>query len=162
MGSTIENDFYASGTWTFRTIVLPSACILNANVGAGAAIAASKVVHRHIKHFHQDDSAASAIIPIHEVHGATGTIIGLKCGSVVVAIGAATVTIDLLKNGVSILTSVLVLDSANTIRVLEAALIANAALVDGDWLDLSITAAAGGGTLPTDMLYEFIWDEDPA
>jgi len=162
MGSTIEGDAYHAGTETFRTIVLPSSCILDANVAAGAAIATSKMLHRHFWHFHQDGSAASITIPVHEVHGATGSIVALKCGSVVVAIGAATVTIDLLKNGVSILTAALVLDSSNTIRVLEAAAIATAALVDGNWLDLQITAAAGGGTLPTDMLYELIWDEDPS
>ncbi len=84
-----------------------------------------------------------------------------KAGSIVVCLTPATVTLDLKKNGVSILTAVITLDAANTPYVVEAAAIATATLVAGDVLTVVIDETAGGGTVATGVFCELEIDEDP-
>jgi hypothetical protein len=73
--------------------------------------------------------------------------VGFKAGSVTACVGAATITVDLKKNGVSVLTATIVLDNANTARVVEAATITTTAAVAGDVFEVSVAVAAGGGTI---------------
>jgi hypothetical protein len=71
------------------------------------------------------------------------------------------VTVDLKKNGVSILTSVITLDSGNTNRVVEAGTISgDGTLAAGDWLEVTIAISAGTGTLATGVYAELILNED--
>jgi hypothetical protein len=74
-------------------------------------------------------------------------VVSVKAGSIAIAVGAATVTVDVKKNNVSILTAVITLDTGNTARVAEAGTILTASAVAGDTYELVIVATAGGGTL---------------
>lgn len=152
---------YFGATLQAQTLIPSAGCVLDAHVGAAAGIAASKMHHRHSKSLSQTGSAATATHPIHVVQGATATLLSFKAGSIAIAAGAATVEIDLKKNGASILTAPITLDSANTARVLEAGTLSATALVAGDFLEVAITATAGGGTLPTGLLVQLELDEAP-
>jgi hypothetical protein len=57
--------------------------------------------------------------------------------------------VDLQKNGVSILSAPVTLNSSGTNYVSQAATISSAGLVAGDVLEVVTVATAGGGTLPT-------------
>lgn len=95
-------------------------------------------------------------------YGTTATVLQFAAGSIAKAVGDSTVTIDLKKNGSSILSAVITLDSGNTNRLLETATLSSTALVAGDWLEIVITATVGTGTLPTGVFVRLLLDEDPA
>lgn len=155
----LEGDTYVDGTLQAKTFVPSAACVRDAHLAADAELSASKMQHRHNKVLTQTGTAATETKPIHVVLGATATIKSIKAGSIAACSGAATITIDLKKNGSSILTGVITLDNANTARVMEAGTLSSSSLVVGDFLELVITATAGGGTLGTGLIVQLELDE---
>ena len=150
MTTTIEENVNFRGTVQFLgSAKLPTAGIENKHVAADANVDPTKLQHQHRAVYEQesDTSAASETRVIHVVHGTTGTLKAIKAGCVVANIGAATITVDLLKNGVSVLTAAITLDSGQSAYQLVAGTIDTTALAVGDVLEIDITATAGGGTL---------------
>ncbi len=162
---TVNGTVYGKG---FAPGPSPLALITDALISATAAIATTKMRHRSIItlpfNANSGATAAAVIVPAHAVYGATGSIVAYGVGSVAIAVGAATVVLDLLKNGSSILTGTITLDSANTARVIEAAPgFTSTNLVVGDLLEAKIVSAtAGGGTIPVGAFFRLVVDEDPA
>jgi len=147
---TIPNDVYVDGNLSSKTFTPASGSIGNSGIAALAGIAATKLQKRtYADHAQVHGSAATTQrIVIHRVKGATGTINSFKCLSSVLNIGAATISVQLKKNGSNILSSATVLDTSNTAFIAEdAAGFTSQALVQGDVLEADITATAGGGTL---------------
>lgn len=154
-----ENIHFASATFT--DITLPDASVSNSTIVAGAGIEAEKLEHHHSITGNQPNTAATTETRvIHNVFGATGDTLAFEAGSIVAATGNATVTLDVLKNGTTILTGVITLDSGNTARVAEAGSISVTALVDGDVLEVVIVATIGSGALPTGLFYNLRLNED--
>jgi hypothetical protein len=91
-----------------------------------------------------------------------GTINSVKAGSIVAATGDSTVTIDVRKNGTTVLSGTIALDSANTARVVEAGTVDGAQddVVADDWIEVVISVSAGTGTLPTGLFVQVEIDED--
>lgn len=142
----------------------PDESIGNGAIKSNANIDASKLEQTVRVPYSQVGTAASvAGVVIHAVSGATARNLYAKAGSITAAVGAATVTIDIKKNGTSILTggTPLTLDSGNTAYVAEDFSIATYTAVAGDVFTLVIVATAGGGTLPTGLYVEFEIDEVP-
>jgi hypothetical protein len=142
------------------SLSLPAASIPAASIAPYAGIRGEDVQHVVRKYLGQTGTAATVTIPIHVVKGATAILKALKAGSIVANVGAATVTIDLKKNGASILTAVITLNSANTARICVDGTFSSTALVAGDFLELVVTATAGGGTLATGLLVDLLLYED--
>lgn len=160
MGQTrIDQDMHVGGTLTARVFNPPASCITDAAIISGAGIETSKMDHRHRKQYSISGTAASVTIPIH-IARAAGSVTSIEAGSIAIAVGAATVTIDLKKNGTTILTGVITLDSGNTARILEAGTITGGTYVDGDFFELVIVATAGGGTIPTGLIVDVEFDEE--
>lgn len=132
------------------------------NIPVGAGVAAGAMDHQHRIHYGATGTAATATVPIFECRGATGTIRQIRAGSIVANIGAATVTIDLKKNGTTVLSGVITLDSGNTARISEGGTLSVTSLVVGDLLEIVVTATAGGGTLATGLWVDVTVDEDYA
>lgn len=162
--SRIEGDVYVNGTLTGKTLAPSAGCVVDASVSASADIAATKVNHQHRAVFAQaNSSAASETRVIYVCYGASGTVVAFSAGSIAAAVGAATVTVDLKKNGTSILTGVITLDNANTARVVEAGTLTGSnSVVAGDVLEVVTVATAGGGTLPTGVFAAATINEKPA
>ena len=80
----------------------------------------------------------------------------------VAALTTATVTVDLKKNGTTVLTGVITLDNGNTAYIPEAGSLGTATYGNDDVLTLVIVAAASGGTLPTGLGVTVILREDAA
>lgn len=159
--SRIEGDLYVYGNLSSKTVTLPDGGITNAMIAAATGIDATKVDHQHRGIFSQPNTTATSETKIvHVCYGATGTVVAFKAGSIVANIGAATVTLDLKKNGATILSAVITLDSANTTYVVEAGTINSAALVAGDVLTVVTVATAGGGTLATGLFAAVTVNED--
>jgi hypothetical protein len=74
--------------------------------------------------------------------------------------GNDTCTVDLLKNGTTILSSTIGLASSDTARVAKTGTISNASLVAGDCLEVKVIATHNAGTLPQGVFAEIILNED--
>jgi hypothetical protein len=71
------------------------------------------------------------------------------------------VTVDLRKNGTTVLSAVITLNNANTARVAVAGALSVTTLVAGDVLEV-VTATAGGGTLATGVFAIVTVNEMPS
>lgn len=149
MGSRHEGNHVFRGIVQFFHIILPTGCVADKHVAADAAVQVTKLQHQHRAVYAQESAttAAAETRTVHVVHGTGGLVKTIKFGSVVACLLGATITIDLLKNGVSILDAAIVLDSGDSAYDLVAGVIDTEAVVAGDVLEIDITVAAGGGTI---------------
>jgi len=83
---------------------------------------------------------------VHVVQGTAGQLQAFKAGCVTPCQGDATVTVDLLKAGVSVLVAAIVLDSGDQAYALTAATIDTDQVQAGDVLEAAVTVNAGTGT----------------
>lgn len=163
----INADTYINGNLASKTFTPPAGSITNAAVAAGAGIAASKLQHRFRpghSQVHGSNASAERRV-IHVVRGATATINSMRAGCSVAATGDSTVSINLYKNGSSILTG----GTPITLSIADAAYALDApggftstALVQGDVLEIVETVSAGTGTLPQGVFSVVELDEDAA
>ncbi len=128
------------------SFVLPS--VGDADVKSGTNIDADKLQHRWRATFNQihGSVATTERRPIYYAF-TTGTIVRVKVGSVVICAGAATITVDIKKNGTTVLSAVVTLNSSNVAYTAVDGTITVPALVAGDILECVAVATAGGGTL---------------
>jgi len=160
--SRIEGDVHVNGNLTSKTAALPSGTVTNAMVNSSAAIGAEKLQHQYEKLF-ADPEATTIVdknIVLHAVYGTTGEVIAFKAGAIVAPVGVAVVDIDLHKNGTTILTTNITLNSSVTAYELASAVIGTTALAVGDVLEAVINETAGAGTAPTGVFVEVILKED--
>lgn len=160
--TTFPGDVHISGSLTCGSFTPSSGSVTNASVSASAAVQASKLEHQYQPVYRQNGSASSVTETIHVGYGATGDIIAFRAGSVAIAVGAATVTVDLKKNGTTCLSGVITLDSGNTAYTPEAGTLTTTTYVAGDVFTIVTVATAGGGTLPTGLFVQPIFREDAA
>lgn len=160
----IESDVYIAGNLRSQTMSIPNGTLVDAAVNAAAGIAATKLEHQYNIAYAQASGATAAAESrvLTTCYGATGDIISFKAGSVAPCAGNATVTVDLTKNGTSVLSAAITLDSANTARVVEAGTISTATMVAGDVLEAVIAVNAGTGTLALGVFGQLITREDAA
>lgn len=131
------------------TMTLPANSVNDTSVRADAAIDAGKLDHRHRPTYAQPNTAAADETKAIHVAKATGVLNSFQAGSIVKAVGDATCTVDLKKNGVSVLSAVITLNSSNTNRVSVAGTITTSDYVAGDLFEVVIDGTIGTGTLPT-------------
>ena len=159
----IESDVYIAGDLSARSVSLPNATVTNAMVAASAGIAASKLQHQHRVHFSQANvTAAAETRVIYRCYGATGTLLQFAAGSIAACTGNATVTVDLKKNGTTVLSSVITLDNGNSARVAEAGTLNVTALAVGDVLEVVVAVNAGSGSLGTGLFAAVTLQEEAA
>ncbi len=145
--SVINGDFYFSGTCIFAGARFASGTMTDDSVVALANIAASKLEQQVFSSVNLSNHATLATamrVPIHRVNGTTGTLIKFGVTCTVLAGGGGSATIDLKKNGTTILTGTFNIDSTATVYTLvEPAGFTSTSLVAGDQLDVEVTAVAG-------------------
>jgi len=164
MSFRVEENGQFRGTVTFLDAKLNDGCVENKHVAAGAEIAASKLEHQHRPVYEQESDTTSITEArvVHVVKGTAGTLKTFKCGVVVACAGAATVTVDLLKDGVSVLVAAVEINVAHAAYELVAGTINTAAVVAGDVLEVDVVAVAGGGTIGKGVFaFVDLW-EDPS
>jgi len=147
----LEGPLTVDGLLIPKTLSIPAGAVDDQAVAANADITSTKIEHQH-RPIYAQESATTAIAEtrtIHVVRGTSGKVDDFRAGSIVAATGNATMTVDLKKNGTTVLSAAIVLDSTNTARVPEAAVIDPNAqdLVVDDVLEIAITVAAGTGAL---------------
>lgn len=160
---TIPANVRVAGSFSCETMAIPSGTLTNAGVAAGANLDADKLEHRFRVLFNQvHGSAATAERrPVFQANG-TGVINRVSAGSVVACVGGATITVDVKKNGTTVLTASIVLDNGNTAYVAEDGTLSVTALAANDILEVAVTVATGGGTLGQGLFVVLDIDENGA
>jgi len=164
MGVTFSEDLTVRGLFSASQVSLPSNAITSSTqVQANANLNADKLEQRFFPHWAQPNSAATTETRTLFVARRAGTVNEVIAGSIVAAIGDSTVTLDVKKNGTTILSAIITLDNANTARITEAGTIDGAGtFVADDWFEVVITATIGTGTLPTGVFVQLEVDQDGA
>lgn len=163
--TNIDSDVNVRGNLTATTMTIPSGSVVDASINPGAGVEATKLQHEHVGKTEPNGATTTAAVAQGCLHVCRGPTAQIQDFSVLVrtaAIGAATVTIDLWKNGVSILSGTYNITSGLAAYVLHSIAVTSANLVAGDVVEMAITAAAaGGGTLPKGVLGVLTVYEDP-
>lgn len=161
--SRLEGSYYFTGNLSALSMTIPDGAIGNSQVAAGAAIDPLKLRHQHRHTFSQPNTAASSETRVvHVVYGVTGSVVRFEAGSIVKAVGDSTVTVDLKKNGTTVLSAPITLNNASTNRGVQSATISVPALADNDVLEVTTVATIGTGTLPTGVYASLTVHEDAA
>jgi hypothetical protein len=129
----------------------------------GTPVLASAMAHLHQPVYRQDAAcpgAHDAEATIHVALGATGTVLAFKTGLIEPCTGDATITVDLKKNGISILTAEVELTSAHAAYEVVAAALSSPTLVSGDVLTAVVAVAPGTGALGTGLFAALAVIED--
>lgn len=157
----IPSDLYVSGAVACKSFVPPAGCVADAAVQAGAGIQATKLQHQYQPCFSQDSNvnAAAETKAIYTVQGATATIVGFAAGAIVPLTGNDTCTVDVRKNGVTILTAAVALASTDAARALKASSLATTTAVAGDVFEVVVTPTHNTGTLPQGVLARLVIQE---
>ena len=139
---------------------IPAQSVTDREMSTTAAVATGKLKHRFQPGYSQPNTASTTETKTIFVARQIGAISEIVAGSITAAIGKATVTIDLKKNNVSVMTTIITLDNANVARTVEVGVLdaTKTTLAIGDWLEIVITATVGTGTLPTGLFMEVVLD----
>lgn len=151
----IDEDMYVDGVLQTDTLQPPDGSFSNSHVALNAGLATSKMRHKYVESYGQTGAAADETKLIHLVSGATATTLRFSAGAIS-APTAGSVTVDLLKGGVSILAAAITIGAVD--RVLTAATIDTPASVVGDWLEIVINDTASDAT---GVYAQLEIDEDP-
>ena len=148
MASIIDGDLTVRGTLRTNSFAPPANSIGNTEFDATDPLDATKQQHQYVLKYAQDDGAvvATKTSPIHTAHAA-GTLVALVASLKTPCVGAATVVVDLLKNGTTVLSGTITLDSGESAYATVDATFASTAYAAGDNFDVRVTATAGGGTI---------------
>lgn len=157
----VEEPGVFRGTIHFLDGQLQDGAIRNQHVLAGAGIDASKLDHLFEAAYAQESATACADeIRVVHVARAIGAVVDFTAGNIVSGIGAATVDVDLLKNGGSILDAAIELAAAAPAAYgIVDGVIDTAAYAADDVFEISIDGTAGGGTLAKGVFAFASFDE---
>lgn len=148
MSSRVDGDLVVSGNFKAGSMQLPANSVGNGQADAANPIGADKLIHQHRKQYSQKHGTAVVTerMPIHIAWGA-GTLYAFRANLRVACVGAATVVVDLYKNGATILSTTCDFSNADAITVIKEATFSNTAYAADDIFEVVVTATAGGGTL---------------
>jgi hypothetical protein len=164
----LDGSVHVAGRLTCNNFEAPADSVGNSAIESAAGIEATKVVHQFPVLYEQVTGTAivAATATVH-IARASGTIVSLEgviTGSVTA--GDYTATVDLKKSTgggafASVLSSTLVFDSGNTVRVLEAASINTTSYIDGDLLQITVAVAGTTGSQSQGLTLVLTLRENP-
>lgn len=155
-------DLVVAGNLRPNSFTPPAGCIPNAAIPPAAGIAYTKLQQKHQPVYSQAGTAAAETRVVHVVLGASGTLVSVAACLVTACTGDATVTVDLQKNGTTILTAPLELGSGVAAFDLATGTIDAEDLEADDVLTAVVTVDAGTGALGTGLAVVLEIAEDPA
>ena len=142
--AVVQGNLVVTGNFSFS-----AGTVTDTSVAAAAGIGATKLQHSHEQGYAQESAtnAATESRVVFKASGA-GTVNAFVAGAVVLLTGNDTCTIDLKKNGTTVLSAPIALSSSDTSRVAKTGTVTSAAFVAGDVFEVVITATHNTGTLP--------------
>lgn len=172
IAGSFSGDLAVNGTVICTGFNGPAGFLTDAMIQAGAGVQATKLIHQYTKQYCQESATTvvSEARVVHIVYGNVGgmsqnanasTVVDFRAGCVVACLTTATITVDLLKNGASILSAPISLDHTVAAYAKVAGVVSNTVLANGDVLEVKIVATAGGGTLGKGVFAEVTMRENP-
>jgi hypothetical protein len=156
------SDELHTGSQTFQRIpVVPDASFGDAQMSAANPVTAPKLKHQYTP-THGQPHGVAAVTERKVIHvaRAAGDVVACEAGVVVAGSGGGmSVTVDLRKNGTTVLTAVITLNAASTAYANTDGAISVGPYVAGDVFEIVITATAGGGTLPQGVFVDAVFRE---
>jgi len=143
-------------------VTMPAESIPDSAVKTAAGLQSTKIQQRPRVFGAQGDSNDTVVADtrvIYVVSGATGTLRNFRIGCVTACTGNATITIDLKKNGTTVLAAPKVLDNSQIDRQSVEASIQTQACVQGDVFELVVTVNAGTGALGAGLFWSLTLEE---
>lgn len=140
----------------------PPGTIPGTAISSGVPVPQNAVRHRKDQVFSQAKGAAVAANTGQIFYRATGdgTVLGVHAGFIQAATGDSTATIDVKKNGTTILNSTIVLDNTNAAYASEAgSVVASPTYVEGDIFEVVVAVAAGSGVPGQGLFVQLTVDE---
>lgn len=143
-------------------ITLTFPAVMEGQYGSSNPWPAAAVQHQHQRVYAQPNGTAGVTErrAIHRAY-AVGTVVAVRAGIVTPCVGAATLAVDVLKNGTSILSAPVSVGSSAAAFAAIAGAIATAGYAVGDVFETSVTATAGGGTLGQGLTVDVVFRENP-
>lgn len=158
-------DTHVAGTLSCETFTAPDSCIGDDQIetpsGTDNGVRATKSQQQYVICYGQNATAVTERRVVHTVYGAVSSLVDVDAGAGVACVGAATVTVDVKKNGTTVLSALATLTSSVAAYALAAATISTSTAVAGDVFEVSFTATAGGGTVATRPFVRLVFREDP-
>lgn len=148
MASKIDDDLIVTGSLRAGAIVQTANSVGNTEFKSTDPLAVDKAVHQYSRTFAQNHGTAATAQRqvVHVAHGA-GTLLSFGGGVTVACVGDSTVTINLFKNGTTILSSTVTITSSNAANAVEEATFSATPYSAGDVFEAVVTVSAGTGTL---------------
>jgi hypothetical protein len=160
---SLDGDLVVQGLASFAAVAMPADSIGNNEIGTDDPVEAEKMRHRHNPAWRRpfSETAATYREVVHVAYG-DGVLKSFQIGAGVVAAGDSTATVNLFKNGVTVLSGVPLITSTEVVRELVVGTInpSLAAYVAEDVFEVSMTVSAGTGTLPKGMFALMVFDEE--
>lgn len=156
--SQINDDLYVHGDFKADSMQVPYNSIGDIHIAPSLGIIQyNKMQQQRAAKYTQKYGTAvvSERAGIHIGVG-SGTILNFFAALAVPCVGAATVTVDLLKNGVSVLSGIITFNSGVTAFTSVLGTLSGSTYSAADVYEVNVTATAGGGTIGqglTVMLY---------
>jgi len=159
---TLTGDLIITGEILGPTgIAYPAGSIENVDINAAAAIAASKLQRGPIIMGNQSGTAADETIIALFCKGATATLKSFTVSNLTACAGSTALTVDLKKNGTTVLSAVLTLDSSDAAFSESEGVITVPGLVNGDYLTVVIDVTQSGtDTIATGVFWQVEFDAD--
>lgn len=144
----ITGDLIVTGTLRPGGFVTPAASVGDAEAKSTDPFDVDKMLHQYNVAFAQNHgTAATAQRQVLHVAEGAGTLVSFGAGIVVACVGDSTITVNLYKNGSTILSAAVVIDNSNAVRAVEDATFSATPYSAGDVFEVVVTVSAGTGTL---------------
>lgn len=146
------------------SLPIPPNSVGDSQVKASEPITAAKLYHR-VQPITAQDHGSAVVARREPIHVAykQGTIVEFACSLVVASTGNSTITIDLYKNGVTVLTTPLILTATNATAYTQVvSAISNNSFAADEVYETVVTVNAGSGTLGQGITCALTVDEKPS
>jgi len=163
MATRIDGDLIVAGSFKANSFAVPSNSVGDTQFKASDALTAAKQEHQYARTYAQANGSAvvSETRGIHIAY-AGGTLQSLVAALKTACVGAATVVVDLKKNGTTVLSGTITLDNSIAAYATVAATFSSTAYSADDVFEVVVTSAAGGGTLGQGLTVTLVTHEDAA
>lgn len=157
---TLPGDIYVDGELTAQSMDYPTGSIRAVHIDPMTQLSSVLIEQQYVRDVRQFGAVVNRTEPIH-VAIAAGEVLSIDAGMIVPPTLTATVTIDLLKNGVTILSSTLVINNGLVARDTATTGITGGSedYVAGDWFDVQTTIATPTGVIGSGLFIRVVFRE---
>lgn len=163
MTNRIDGNLHVTGTLKVGSMDLPAAAVTDDNMDPANPIDVDKQIHQYV-HTYAQNRAAAVAAERKAVFSATGdgALVNVQAGVTQAAVGDSTITVDVYKNGVSVLTGVLTIDSGDAAFATQTAVVTpgSEGYSAGQVFEVVIAVTAGTGTLPRGVYVSLTVNEE--